>query len=209
MNPAKLWNIAIIVGLVVALIGLGALLVGLDNERSVSDLRTIEADHAYSFAMQVSSGRAVHVQYSISNNTAMTILVTSFEGHEQIIQNGAPSPENEFYRLEDASNGSFTWTPSTNGVFYLTFYNFHNNVIHWPPGIQIESGAQLKASATYFGSLPELILVGTIATIIGIAVTIASVFMKSRSLIQEKVRSQETTLVSQNLPETEEKIPKN
>lgn len=195
MKAGNIWNITIAIGIAVLLIGLAALLIGFDNERRVSDLRTIEEGRVYSFEMQVSSGRAIHVQYSISNNVTMTVLITSSAGHNELLSNGAISPGNEFYRLESTSNGSFNWTPTASGVYYLIFY---------PMNFEIEPNSQLEASATYFGSLPELIMTGVSGAIIGILVVIVSVLMKNRPP-REEIESEELIPASQDSLDEEEK----
>lgn len=163
----RVFSIGIAIGIILIVGGLISLISGLEYDRNLNGQQTIQSLHAYSFSFHSSAGLNVHVDYDLGDGN-MSVIITNSEGHDELVSTGYPSDENILKILNDTSNDSINWTPSIEGSYYVVFIQFTEDV------------STLDASISYTGTSPELLQLGIILIVIGTAVALVGVILRTR-----------------------------
>lgn len=154
------------VGVFLIIFAIISIVSGMEYERSISDEQAVLPGRVYSLSFYSAANMDVSVSYNLSKG-GMTVLITNPGGHSEVLESGYPSEENLLFVLTETSNGSAIWTSSIEGRYYVIFIMFS------------AEGASIDVSVTYTGSVPELMHLGIILIILGTAMALMDLLVRS------------------------------
>lgn len=146
----------IVLGLYVMLIGAVILNSGLGGVRMTADgSMTISPQQIRYLQADALAGKPLTGTFGLSSGN-MTVAIYSQAGFDELTGTGEAS-SGVYLLLTQEANGTFSWTPSVGGTYYVGFHTFTKNA------------ATLLFTVAYTGQGTSDILFGAVAIVIGVA----------------------------------------